>query len=175
MPTSTIPIFKYADPAARWGVSSQRRPQGLRVVVPPVPGWRYLPRWYSVAGTAMTIFTFFPVTVAITNKLPIADVLPPIIIYGCIALFIFTCALWRLHERTIIDVTHDELAIVLVGPWRQWRRTAWPRKQIADVKRNPSNGKLVIRITGHDFVEYFLSANPQVTQSVADEVSRSVI
>src|SRR5258708_24415404 len=174
MPASTIPIFKYADLAARWGVSSQRLPQGLRVVVPPVPGWRYLPRWYSVVCTITTIFTLFPLAVTIAENRPVTEVLPPIIMFGPTTLIILTLGLWRLHERTIIDVTHDELAIIMLGPWRCSRRAAWPRKKIIDIKRNLGNNKLLIRITGEDYLEYFLSANPQVTQSVADEVAHSV-
>ena len=48
-PAPNVPLIPYADLPARWGVSIERSPTSVRVVVPPVPGWRHLHKGYVVA------------------------------------------------------------------------------------------------------------------------------
>jgi hypothetical protein len=102
------------------------------------------------------------------------ELIPNFIAYGLILAMIFARAWWRLHTRTVIDVTPDELAIATVRPSGRGTRRSWPRSNVGEVKRNASDGKLLVRITGRDLLEWPISPIAEVTEWVAQAVNRSL-
>jgi hypothetical protein len=170
IPTTVLP---YGDLPTRWGVTSEKHATGLRIVIPPVPGWRHRPKTYGLIvlplyGLCATGFN------CIVDSSATDGALPALLMHGVIVAGIVAEALWRLSRRTIIDVTAEELAIAVVNRAGVGRRTVWPRPSINEVKINLSSGKLLIRIPGKDLVEYFISSNAQVTAWVAEKVSAAI-
>jgi hypothetical protein len=55
-----------------------------------------------------------------------------------------------------------------------WEDT-WPRASVGEIRLNATNGKLLIRITGRDMKEYFISSKRQVTQEVAQVLQEAMI
>ena len=102
------------------------------------------------------------------------EILPPLILHGVIVLAFLGNAAWRLSRRMIIGVTHDELAVAIVNRFGAGSRMNWSRITIGEVKFNASNGKLLIRIPGQEFVEYFISSKADVTRWVATTVNQAV-
>src|SRR5205823_5486679 len=106
----------YADLPARWGVCAERDPACLRVIVPPVPNWRYLVRSHlwgvllfgfglcSAAATALTA-PFSPV-----NFVGVG-------IWTTLLAVVVAHAYARLRTRTILLVTADALTVTTCGPF----------------------------------------------------------
>ena len=91
------------------------------------------------------------------------EILPPLILHGVIVLAFLGNAAWRLSRRMIIVVTHDELAVAIVNRFGAGSRMNWSRITIGEVKFNASNGKLLIRIPGQEFIEDVISSEPDLT------------
>src|SRR5690242_7734607 len=122
-----IPMLPYADAPSRWGISSQLRPGGLRIVIPPIRSWRHLPKAYL--GLLFPAFmTAFPLAQMLTSPgSSRSDFLPPIIMHGTITLAIIAHALWRMRQRLVIDVTAAQVAVAVVNPSGRGRRAVWAR------------------------------------------------
>jgi len=171
---ASLSTLQYADLLSQWGISMQRQPAGLRVVIPPMKSWRYLPRGYLVAVLicgGMSVW-FLWLGLGAHDREP--GIIPNAIIYGCIALAILAKAVSRLRQQTVIDVTRDQLSVASVNAWGRGTRTSWQKRDIGDVKLNPYNGKLLIRITGDDLLEYSICPHREVTRWVAEIVWSAV-
>lgn len=171
--TLTLP---YADLPSRWGVTREQTPAGLWVVVPPVPSWRYLVKSHGWAVIPLGV----AVTIAMTARVlrvPTWEpaVLTPVGLYSALFVVVSWHAWKRLRTRTVLRVTHDEVTIALVSPTGRSHTTAWPRRQVTDVKVNPFSGRLLVRAQGREMVEYKLSPNREVTDWVARVVHDAIV
>lgn len=170
----SLPTLQYADLPSRWGISVQRLPAGLRVIVPPVKSWRYLPRGYLAAVLICGGMSCWFIWMALGPQGREPGLVPNAIIYGCIGLGILAKAVWRLRHQIVFDVTREQLTVASLDPWGRGERTSWQKREIGDVKFNPYNGKLLIRITGDDLLEYPICPQREVTRWVAETVRSAV-
>jgi hypothetical protein len=149
------PTLQYADPPSRWGITLQRHPGGLRVVVPPVPSWWHLPKAYLavvlIGGGLAAFFSFQAIGI---GSAPQPTMLLDAGLYGFVALAAVAHAILRLRHRVVLDVTRDTFALAFVNRSGRGRRAVWKRCEVRDVKLNGFNGKLLIRIADQDFIEF---------------------
>jgi hypothetical protein len=170
--TLTLP---YADLPARWGVSCERTPAGLSVVVPPVPSWRYLVKSHGWIVIPFGIVLASAIVVRVLRlPTPLANVLWPLALWSVVLPVVAWSAWHRLRTRTVLRVTRDEFIIALVAPTGRCRAMRWPRSQVTDVKINPFSGKLLVRAEGHELTEHLLCPNAEVNEWLADAVRRAV-
>ena len=147
----------YADLPARWGVSCERTPAGLWVVVPPVPNWRYLIKSHGWVAIPFAIALCSVSMTLIGAPARDWELLWPVGFYSTVFVIVFWHAWYRLRTGTLLRVTHDELTIALVAPTGRCRATSWPRAAVTEVKVNPFSGRLLVRAAGRDMAEFSLS------------------
>jgi hypothetical protein len=169
---SELPVLPYTDLPARWGVIAKCGQDGVRIIIPPVPSWRQLHRGFFIGAAVLGAIV---VTISI-NVIRTGDVgvIPAIAIYGIGLFFVILAAANRLTRRLIFQVNSGELSLETVGGWSGRRRGVWPLRDVGEIKFNPSNKKLLLRITGRDLVEYFVSPDVRVTQWVAEQLARAL-
>jgi hypothetical protein len=94
----------------------------------------------------------------------------PALAFVGIALFlVLLMAFFRLRRRLMLEVDQHQLSIRTSHPWLVAPR-AWPRASVAEVRQNRTTGKLMVRITGKDHVDVFVSPVHEVTAWVARTV-----
>lgn len=163
-----------ASPAAS-GIILHHTPAGLRLIASPALSWRHLSRWYLAAILPAAVSVWLGTdALALGGGKPEPGLWPPVVEFACIALAIGGHAIWRLRHRLVIDVTRDELAVSVVNLAGFGDRTAWPRRDVRDVKVNPHNGKLLLRIAGQDSLEYRLSPDRQAARQAAEAIREAV-
>ena len=167
LPDSVTPALPYADLPSRWGVSVERFADGIRVVVPPVPSWRQLHAGFFVGGSILAFFIAFTGFIAYQEKDP-ATLIGNGILYGGGLLWVVLAARYRLRRRIVLEVARDTVSATHVSGRGNGRRVEWPRAKVAEIKLNPTNGKLIIRVAGTDFVELYLGPNVRLNAYVAD-------
>src|SRR4051812_12007023 len=109
METQTPPALDYADAVTRWGISLDRRRCGVRLVVPPIPGWRHLSKGYLTF--VVPLFAAVLVVSEMATTGGGMEILPVAGVYLFIALAILAHAWWRMRQRIVIDITRDDLAL----------------------------------------------------------------
>jgi hypothetical protein len=160
----------YADLPARWGVSVERTAQSLRLVIPPVPHVKDLPRAYLIGTALLAAFVTFFAVIALTRSSPALDdrALVSTVVYGSVLLLLIWHGWTRLSRRVALEVSASVLSIAhLARGGRVVSRTSWPRHQVGGAKYNPSSRKLTIRIIGINLVDVYVSPNRIVTEWVA--------
>lgn len=171
--TTASPILPYADLPQRWGVTCARDGERLRVQVPPTPGWAHLGRGLLVAMALVLAIVLAFVAAGVRN-LTSGDALPFFInagIYGFV-LFILALVAWdRLRRRIVIELDDQTVRLTRHSPGLSPAHYVWPRGRVREIKLNRSNSKLLIRVTGADLVELFVSPRRQVTEWVAQVLS----
>jgi hypothetical protein len=152
--------LSYADPAAQLGIVIQRDGSGLRVIVPRPRGLRML-----LTGHWVVFLVFGTRVVAAWDdgKLEVFSAMICVVAFGHM---VYT--IWR---RRVFLVSGSEVRFGYLRPGGDIWEEAWPRESIGEIKMNPYSGKLLIRVTGKDMREYFVSSNRMVTQRVADVLS----
>src|SRR3954464_15058866 len=169
----SAPALPYADLPARYGVAVEPVGDGERVVVPPVPGWRHLHAGFHIAFVALGG------VLALIGCISYASGEPTMLVGGCPYAVALVCvagvALGRLCRRIVFDVTADQVRLAFVTGGRVSRHVSWPRAAISQIKLNPFNGKLLIRITGKDLFELYLGPNTEVNQLVADTLAAALM
>lgn len=168
-PIATLP---YADLPTRWGITVDRTPESLRVVIPPVPSIKELPR--GLLFGMVTVATLLAMIVVITFNTPGPRRDDPmglyvnLGIYGGILLIQIVIAWARLSRRLVIELDSSSFKLRRVSrSGRAISERTWPRQQIGGVKYNPSNGKLLVRIIGIDMLDIDVSRKREVTEFVA--------
>ena len=161
---STLP---YADLPSRWGVSVEKLADGVRVVVPPVPGWRQLHAGFFVGGAMLALFVAFGAYIAYQER----DWTPLVgngILYGGGLLWVILGAWHRLRRRVTIEINGRTVSVTHLSGRGPGRPVEWPRAKVSLIKLNAGNGKLVIRVTGVAFVELYLGPNRELNGYVAN-------
>jgi hypothetical protein len=166
-PTVTL---AYADPPSRWGVTVDHCSDGLRVVVPPVPSWRYLHPGYALG---LITFAIGVMLLATVWKGDLAA-LPGAATYLFASSAILMRALYRLCSRTVIDVTRNDLSITPIAIFKYFTSATWPRAAIGEIKVNLNNGKMLVRITGKNMFEFYISPSRQATDLAVAAVREAV-
>jgi hypothetical protein len=166
------PILQYPDLPTRWGIAIESDAQRFRLVVPPVPGWRLLPRAYLTGLIVLTVLFASNIVPPLLHR-PVRweDVYPPLIINGLFATCLLGMAYHRLYRWTLFEVTADRFRIIPWGVLGGASPGDWPRGDILEARANAFNGKLILRIRGQDPLEVFVSANRKVAQFVADQLA----
>lgn len=167
------PPLPYADLPSRWGICVDRSPGGVRVVVPPVPSWRQLHIGFFVGGGILALFvaTGAFITFRTADRGPLVA---NSIMYGAALLWVILAAWHRLRRRIVLEVTRSTVSATRLSPRGAGRRVEWPREKVAEIKHNPSNGKLVIRVAGVAFVELYLGPNRELNAHVADVLAAAL-
>ena len=160
LPATALP---YAQPATQLGVFVHRDAEMLRVVVPPLRGWRVFAPWQW----AVLIIGGLRIGIGLSeNHVFLIDL---IAIVAVLAFVGFT--FWR---RRVFQITSEAVGVGFVrGVGVMWQHE-WPTKSVGEIKMNPSNGRLLIRITGADMKEFRISGSRVVTQFVADELAKGL-
>jgi hypothetical protein len=170
---STPTPLPYADLPSRWGVSIERLPDGVRVVVPPVPGWRRLGAGFFVGGTMLAAFLMIIVATSY-NARDWATLVFNALLYGGGLVCVVLAARYRLRRRIVLEITRDLVAATHLSGARARGRAAWPRAKVREIKLNSSKGKLIVRVTGADFVEMYLGPNRELNAYVADVLAAAL-
>ena len=171
-PTASTPL-PYADLPSRWGVSVERLPEGVRVVVPRVPGWRRLGAGFFVGGAVLAVF----LTIIVATSYRAGDWAALVIngiLYGGGLVWVVLAARYRLRRRVVLEVTRDAVAATHLSGGKPRRRVEWPRAKVLEIKLNSSNGKLIVRIAGADFVEMYLGPNRELNAYVAEVLAAAL-
>ncbi|HEY7086772.1 MAG TPA: hypothetical protein VH518_01705 [Tepidisphaeraceae bacterium] len=163
----------YAELPSRWGIALEREANVVRITIPPVPSWRLLPRAYFIfiPILALSAIGFF------CGIWLSRDWSSPAInagIYGLL-LGILLLQAWRLtHDRLVFEVGPAFLSIAHMTRRGTTRRQLIPRTRVGEVKLNPSDGRLFIRVIGREFIELFVSPDRDVTRWIAKELSSAM-
>jgi hypothetical protein len=156
-PPASPVLLTYADPPAQLGVTVLRESDAVYVIVPPPCGLRMFFTWHLAV---LLIFGLL-IVVGISERkfFPLPSLAFPVVLGH------YAYTFWR---RRVFMVSPDHVKFGCVGGGGYLWQHEWPRSEIGEVKMNRYNGKLLIRVTGKDMQEYFISSNPAITQYVAD-------
>jgi hypothetical protein len=168
-------VLEYPDLLTRWGIAVEEDARGMRIVIPPVPAWRLLPRSYKfglsilasmVAFHAATIFR------SIGTGARWTDFVPPFVLDALGICIVLTMAYLRLYRRVTFEVTANRLRFasqnLLAGTGD------WPREDVIEIRLNEVNGKLIVRARGRDMSEFFISPERQVTRYVIEQLNAAM-
>jgi hypothetical protein len=172
-PESPPPLLPYADLPSRWGVCVERLPDGVRVVVPPVPNWRRLHAGFYVGGSVLALVVV-GVAVAAVNTGDWLPMLPNGLLYGGGLLWVLLAARYRLRRRIAFEITRHTVSTTYLSGRSGSRRVEWPRARVSEIKLNSSNGKLIVRVTGVAFVELYLGPNRDLNAYVAQVLATAL-
>ena len=173
-PPTASTLLPYADLPSRWGVTVERLPEGVRVVVPPVPGWRRLGAGFFVGGAVLAVL----LTIIVATSYRAGDWAALVIngiLYGGGLVWVVLAARYRLRRRVVLEVTRDAVAATHLSGGKPRRRVEWPRAKVLEIKLNSSNGKLIVRIAGADFVEMYLGPNRELNAYVAEVLAAALL
>jgi hypothetical protein len=175
-PGSASPaLVPYADLPARWGVSVVRGPGFVTVSVPPVPSWRYLGGGFhaSIAILSAIIVCWFYVGVVL-RRAPPAAFIPQMVAFSIPLAIVIAVAVVRLRRRVVVSVTGALVALGVLDRRGTGRWASWPREKVLEIRVNPFNGNLLIRIESSDLVERYLSPNAEVNRAVAETLAAAL-
>jgi hypothetical protein len=170
---ASSPTLPYADLPSRWGICVERNEDGVRVVVPPVPDWRRLSAGFFVGG-AILAFVLLSMVVPAMYWHEWLPVLPSLAVYGGGLLWVVLAARHRLRRRIVLEVSGRAVSATQTSGGRAGRRREWPRAGVSEIKLNPGNGKLIIRVTGVAFVELYLGPDRALNAHVADTLAAAL-
>jgi hypothetical protein len=152
-----VQTLPYADPIAQLGVTIHREAGVTTVTVPPPSGLRML---FSAHWVLIGFFGLRAYAAWDDGQIAVGST---VICVGAFVHLVYT--FWR---RRIFLVSDREVRFGrLKARGYIWEET-WPRQAVGEIKVNAYNGKLLIRITGEDMKEYFISSNRDVTRQVAE-------
>lgn len=173
---SAVPCIPYADAVTRAGMSCLVTPAGLRLLASPVPSWRHLSKGYWVTVPLAAFAGLIAVqALGLMGGPTDPGLWPGAIEFGGAALVLAARAAWLLRHRLIVDVARDELAVSVVNLAGAGDRAAWPRRDVREIKLNPHNGKLLLRIAGRDLLEYAISHDPAAAHWAAETLREAVV
>lgn len=141
------------------GALIERNESGVRISMPPLRGILVLAPWQWIV---LAIIAF-------RQYLHWGDfhgfiVWPDGIAFVAISIYVL-CTFWR---RRVMIVNDDEVAIGFSNGRGLFWAKRWPKRAIGEIKVNPENGNLMIRVTGVDLKNFRISGDRVVTQAVAD-------
>jgi hypothetical protein len=163
----------YADLLSRWGVGYESTPSRFRLVIPPIPSWRQLPRAFLLALAPLPFFVVFVGQLA-SNRFSLSDEIVPLLQVIFLQAIMGFAAWTRLKTRLIFDVTANYVSVVrrpnLLGIHRRW-----PRSSILEIRPGMNPFAMVMRIRHEDSRIYYVSPNAQVTAAVIDRLNDAVL
>jgi hypothetical protein len=171
----STPILDYAESLDRERLTIDRGEGVVRVIVPPPRGWRELSvglRWGAGVLAALLILY----ATAALVRLDVRSMVMSVATWGGPLLIVLGIAFDRLHQRVVLELSGPRFSVTRVSPFRGVWTRAWRRDAIGEVKLNRAKGNLIIRVTGREFVEVFLSGDRAITTtaaSVLDEALRA--
>ncbi|HEX8521580.1 MAG TPA: hypothetical protein VF669_04930 [Tepidisphaeraceae bacterium] len=152
----------------RAGVVVERTAAHVRVVVPPVAGWRSLPRGYLIAVVGLIAWMVLPAVSLLGDpQVQVGDLLPALIMPMIALLLVLFAAHRRLVRRLVVHVDGERLILSEVAG-RSRRQSIWRRAAPVEVRMNRGSGKLMVCPAGEESVEYFCSYQRAVTESLAE-------
>lgn len=170
-PVSTD-VLPYADLPARWGVVLIRSDDRLRIVVPPVPNWKLLGKAFYIPIAILTTMLAFMTFATIQRRDP--GGVAAIISYAIPLFSLILVATHRLCRRLVLEIGPSEVSVSNLGSWLSTSRRAWPRGAIGEIKFNASNQCLMIRVSGQDLTDIYVSPHPEVTRWVAEQLDHAL-
>src|SRR5689334_8422089 len=116
--STTTTVLPYADLPARWGVAVERDADRLRIVVPPIPGWRHLATGFHVSILLLAAITA-AYGAALVRALVRGPTRPDEImaysmgasVWGLPLLIVVAIAMQRLRSRAVLEVDSAHLII----------------------------------------------------------------
>lgn len=157
------PILNYADLPNQWGVVCHSSDLGVvRVIVPPLPSWRHLHKGFFIGGVVLAVLVaWISYEVIVRSHL---EAIPSLIACGAALFALALVAVHRLRGRLAFEL--DSKQLVLRNSLQAGSRS-WPRGNIAEIRMNRSNGKLLIRVRGRELIDVDISPSREVTEYVA--------
>jgi hypothetical protein len=122
------PTLAYADLPSRWGITVEHLPDGVRVVVPPVPSWRRLHTGFFVGGTVLALFVALGAFMAWQTR-DWAPLVANGTIYGGGLLWVILAARHRLRRRVVLEVTGRTVARTYLSGRGAGHRVDWAPRQ----------------------------------------------
>jgi hypothetical protein len=170
---SPAPILPYADGVSDDGVAIVRYPDLIRIIVPPLRRLRDLGKGYFI-GAAFLLYGLVGSVAAFANSPRQWDALIPNgVLFGGGSLLMALFIVERLRRRIVFDVAHDNVTLVFYGLFGAQRRV-WPRVDVTDVHMSAYSKKLVIRVRGHDLMEFDLGSDQDLNRRTADELAAAI-
>jgi hypothetical protein len=96
------------------------------------------------------------------------------IVYGIIGGLLLWKQVIQIWRRRVFEVTPAEVRVGYATGTRVVWIDRWRRRAVGEVRLNRFTGDLLIRITGRDMKEYFISRDLQAAQRVADELDAAL-
>lgn len=172
---TSAPLLQYPDLPARWGIAIEEDRQRFRLVVPPVPGWRYLSRGYSIAlAVAVALLAVHVIAGARMSGAEWVTMIVPVAMDGAVIFAVLVMAVSRLCRWLTFEVSADRLRFVPRWSFGSASRADWARADVLEVKQNLSNGKLLMRTRGEDMLDIFISPNREVTAYVVARLNEAM-
>lgn len=167
VPTIHAPILGYATAPVDALVVEQDA-HHLRLTVPPARHWRTLPKGYRRSLIALSLWMFWVFTqlFAVPKDERVA-VLGPIFIIGFIILLILLAAFLRLQTWFTFIITADDFFLHRRLGRLTRSVTRWPRSSLLEVRHNPLENRLILRLHDQDPLDLRVSQFPEVTAQVA--------
>jgi hypothetical protein len=164
-------VLPYADELTKYGIVLIRDGGRLRVIVPPVPGWRHLRRGYFIGAAILVALMLLYVAGAIAQREP-AMVAFMIGIWGTPLLILLMFALYRLYRRAIFDVNEHDVIVTMLTPLLSPTSRTFTRAELGEIAYNSSNGKVLFRVPGKDLVEYYVGSDERVARWLSETLNR---
>lgn len=97
----------------------------------------------------------------------------PLISGPCFLVLLAWCSytVWR---RRVFVVNANEVCMGYVHGSTYIARDRWPRDSVGEIRANPHDGKLLIRITGKDLKEYSIGRDRRTVEFVADVLQQTL-
>jgi hypothetical protein len=172
VPEAALNTLQDADPA-RWGVSTERTPAFVRVVIQP-PNWRSIHVGYIAAILLLALHLAIVVTVTLQDKPVMWPALATSSFYLLPIVAIVLIVWMRLRQRVVFVVTPDRLVYAALWPSGHGRTASWPLRSIGGVGLDSDSRKLVVRQPGLDAVHLLVSPSGEATRYIADVLAAAV-
>lgn len=141
------------------GAQVERSESGVRISMPPLRGILVLAPWQWIVLAIIAFRQYLN-----WGDFHAVIIWPDGIVFVAFAVYILL-TFWR---RRVMIVNDQEVAIGFSSGRGLFWAKRWPKRGIGEIKVNPENGSLMIRVTGVDLKNFRISGDRVVTQAVAD-------
>lgn len=166
-PLPTPPVLDYAD--AYSCIVIEQHAGGVRIVVPPLMGWRAIPKRWLLLTVILVLFAFAP-ALGYFGASDYRHVVPGFIFSGFVLVmlaFHVAGCFDLLRRRIIIDVNDRVLAVYyyssVVVPWSLSRQC----DSSLEIRVSATKDKIVFLAKGLDPVKLFISSDHAAVERIA--------
>jgi hypothetical protein len=167
------PLIPYAKLETRAGVSVIEEPSFTCVIAPPLRGWRIFahPRWW---GGAFCLYSLVIGVFAIVQHREFGALFG-VVFWTVIGTLCLRGQIAQIGRRRIFEVTPSEVRVGYVVRNRISWIEHWRRSAIGEIRTNFVTGDLLIRVTGQDLKDYFISRDRLAVERIAAALNAALL